>query len=245
MTQSEIKFIKSLSQQKYRKEHNAYLVEGNKNAKEWLESSLMIRYVVAEKEWIAENEALLKRHPEAVVREVAPFILEKVSTLHTVNEVLLVVEKPLQTKDTAVDGWILALEKIQDPGNMGTIIRTADWFGIRQIICSPDCVEIYNPKVVQSTMGGLLRVDVSYQPLDTYLENSPLPVYAACLGGKPITEFAQPKPGYILMGNESKGLSQRLLDMAQHKVTIPQIGQAESLNVAVATGIICASFLLK
>jgi TrmH family RNA methyltransferase len=245
MTQSEIKFIKSLSQQKYRKEYNAYLVEGNKNAKEWMESDAAIKYVVAEKDWLDRHAHLIQKHPEAMVREVPSYILEKVSTLHTVNEVLLVVAKPVSEVTNIIDNWTIALEKVQDPGNMGTIIRTAAWFGIKHILCSEDCVEIYNPKVVQATMGGLLQVQVSYQSLPSFFESCTMPIYAACLQGQSLGTFKQPNPGIILMGNESKGLSDELLQKAQYKVTIPQLGKAESLNVAVAAGIICASFLLQ
>jgi len=245
MTQSEIKFIRSLSQQKYRKEHNAYLVEGDKNAKEWLCSDAVIKYIIAESDWADQSGAWIQKHPEARVHIVETFILEKLSLLQTTNNVLLVVEKPDNTTGYIPhEGWSLMLDKIQDPGNMGTIIRTADWFGIRDIICSPDCVEVYNPKVVQSTMGSLLRVNIIYSDLTAFLVKNRKDTYAACLGGSPIETFKDPKPGYLLMGNESKGLSDAMLNIADHKVTIPKLGHAESLNVSVATGIICAAFLL-
>jgi TrmH family RNA methyltransferase len=139
-----------------------------------------------------------------------------------------------------VGQWSLYLEKIRDPGNMGTIIRTADWFGINQIFCSPDCVEIYNPKVVQASMGSLLRVRVTEMETASFLEQNTRPVYAAVLDGKDLRQLEQPEYGVIAMGNESQGLSSLLIDAANHKVMIPGSGGAESLNVAVATGILCA-----
>lgn len=245
MTQSEIKYIRSLSQQKYRKEHNAYLVEGDKNAKEWLLSDAVIKYIIAGQEWAFHSGALIQKHPEAKVYIVESFVLEKISSLQTANSVLLVAEKPPMADIVPQNGWSLVLEKIQDPGNMGTIIRTADWFGIKDIVCSHDCVEAYNPKVVQATMGSLLRVNIIYTDLVAFLDTYKRNLYAASLDGTDLQTFTKPEPGYILLGNESKGLSDTMLSRASHKITIPRIGNAESLNVSVAAGIICAAFLLK
>ena len=131
------------------------------------------------------------------------------------------------------------LDTIQDPGNLGTIVRCADWFGVQQIICSRDCVDLYNPKVVQSTMGSISRVQVVYEDLSTFIhDHSPIPVYAATLKGNDVSKLPTITEGIILIGNESKGIEPELLSMVSHHITIPRKGNAESLNAAVATGII-------
>jgi TrmH family RNA methyltransferase len=138
----------------------------------------------------------------------------------------------------------LALETIQDPGNLGTIIRIADWFGIPQVICSPDCVDAYNPKTIQATMGSIARVQVTESDITQLLQQTKVPAYAATLQGRNIVEFAPIKEGILLIGNESRGLSQAVLDLCTYKITIPRLGGAESLNAAVATGIICGRLLI-
>lgn len=244
MTKAQIKFFQALGRQKYRKEYNAYLVEGYKNAKEWLQSDCRISHIAASAEWIDQNRALIAAHPEAELITAAAFELEKISALQTAQDVVLVAEQKIQDGSMPPAGaWSLFLEKIQDPGNMGTIIRTADWFGIQHIICSEDCVEVYNPKVVQATMGSLLRVQIQEMNPLAFMEQNTQPLYAACLSGDDIRSFKNPVPGVIAMGNESRGLSDELIRAAQHKITIPRIGQAESLNVSVATGIICAALI--
>jgi TrmH family RNA methyltransferase len=244
MTKAQIKFIQSLSRQKYRKEYNAYLVEGDKNAKEWLMSDGHILQVVATAEWISQHEAFIQRHEGIEIIEAAPFELEKITVMQTAQLVVLVVQMPSSFAfQQPVGQWSLYLEKIQDPGNMGTIIRTADWFGINQIICSPDCVEIYNPKVVQASMGSLLRVRITEMETAQFLEQNTRPVYAAVLDGTDLRQLHQPEYGVIAMGNESQGLSALLINAANHKIMIPGAGGAESLNVAVATGILCAKIV--
>lgn len=246
MTKAQIKFIQSLSRQKYRKEYNAYLVEGDKNAKEWLQSGCRIQYIAANSSWFNINETLVKKHPEAEVIPAEDFELEKITSLQHAQQVVLVVENQAVLPFAPVKGqWSLFLEKIQDPGNMGTIIRTADWFGIRQIICSPDCVEIYNPKVVQASMGSLLRVNIWEMDTADFLQKNNQPLYAAYLGGSDIRSLKEPEPGVIAMGNESQGLSPLMATAATHKITIPGAGTAESLNVSVAAGILCAWLTLK
>ena len=246
ISKAQIKFIQALARQKYRKEYNLYLVEGDKNCKEWLSCSCTISKLYAVKEWVDKNQQLIEQHPETEVSVVEEFELEKITALKHPQQILMVVEKP-KWKELKLEDkeWVLFLEKIQDPGNMGTIIRTADWFGISKILMTPDCVEIFNPKVVQATMGSLLRLD--FFELDLHdlngLMNAQTPLYAACLQGKNIHEFKQAHPGIIAMGNESVGLSEELLQLADFKLTIPRIGAAESLNVAVATGILCASLI--
>jgi TrmH family RNA methyltransferase len=136
--------------------------------------------------------------------------------------------------------WCLALDDVQDPGNMGTIIRIADWFGIKHIACSPGCVDVYNPKVVQSAMGSHLRVQVHETELGDFIKGLGLPVFAATLHGENVYQLPKPGYGILLLGNESKGVSEELINIATRKVTIPGKGGAESLNVAVSAGILCA-----
>lgn len=245
MTKAQIKFIQSLSRQKYRKEHNAYLVEGDKNAKEWLQSGSAIRYIVAGRLWMDAHADLVRLHPETECVFAEDFELEKITGMQTAQLALLVVQQPDPHSFVSEKGaWSLYLEKIQDPGNMGSMIRTADWFGIRQVICSPDCVEVFNPKVVQASMGSLLRVKIVEMDSAQLLHEKEQLLYAAYLGGEDMRSLKQPEPGIIAMGNESRGLSALLADAADHKITIPGIGGAESLNVSVAAGILCAQLTL-
>lgn len=245
ISKNQIKYIRSLGQQKFRKEHNTYVVEGIKNAAEWLMAGVPIEYLVATEDWLKSNLSLyihLDRDQLLIATE-ADF--EKISGFKTPNEVLLTVPVPEAPRNTDFSNqWVLVLDRVQDPGNMGTIIRTADWFGIRHIVCSPECVDIYNPKVVQSTMGSFLRVAVHTQDLYMFLEtHKHIPSYAAVLGGQPLATLGQAPKGFIIMGNESKGISEEVQQLATTGITIPRIGEAESLNVSVATGIICHALI--
>ena len=132
------------------------------------------------------------------------------------------------------------MDGIQDPGNMGSIIRISDWFGIKNIVCSPDCVDVYNPKVIQAAMGSHLRVDFFEESLSDYLQMIKIPSFAAVLDGKTVYEMKRMDKAVLLIGNEGKGISEQLISMATHKVTIPSSGGAESLNAAISTGILCA-----
>jgi RNA methyltransferase, TrmH family len=160
--------------------------------------------------------------------------------LSTPNNVLAVFEKKIVTAPGTIKGKItIALDTIQDPGNFGTIIRTADWFGVEHIICSAGCADMYNPKVVQSTMGSLARVNIFYTDLTNWLqENNSFKKYAADLDGKNIGTIKNIKEAIIIIGNEGKGISNDVMKLVDEKITIPKIGDAESLNAAVATGII-------
>lgn len=246
MTKAQIKFIQSLGRQKYRKEHNLYLVEGDKNAQEWLRSGASIRYIAALPGWLTLHRALTAAHPEAEVLVAEAFELEKISSLQHAQQVLLVAEQHTPVPFVPLEGsWHLYLEKIQDPGNMGTIIRTADWFGITQVLCSPGCADVYNPKVVQASMGSLLRVAVTVLEPGDLLAVNTLPLYAASLHGSDMKASGPHRGGVIALGNESQGLSELLLQKADHALMIPRLGEAESLNVSVAAGILCAELLLS
>jgi len=240
ITNAQIKFIKSLAQAKNRELHKLYVAEGEKLAIEWLQSSANVQMIIATSLWISKNQSIISKHSSAQVFEVDEQTLARMSQLQTPNHVLLVVEYSSKMVIPKETGWTIALDTIQDPGNMGTILRIADWFGINTIICSPQCVDIYNHKVIQSGMGAHLRVAVEYKELDTFFKLNQLPVYAALLNGENLFQVKSKQAGIILIGNESKGIAPELLPFASHPITIPRIGGAESLNAGVATGIIAA-----
>lgn len=245
LSKTQSKYIRSLEMQKFRKECAAFIAEGDKIASEWLaDTNVQIQYIAALPGWAEQHKALIARHPEATVLIVTEAELEQISCLKTPNQVLLVVAIAEATAPV-VDGWCLALDGIRDPGNMGTILRIADWFGIRYIACSPDCVDVYSPKVVQSGMGAHLRTRIFETDLPAFIEQSPLPAIAAVLEGTSIYTFPRPESGILIIGNESKGISEVLQQLAQHKVTIPRYGGAESLNAGVSAGILCALLLQR
>jgi len=196
-------------------------------------------------EWLAHNEKLLQRYSGLEIFAVKDFELEKISLLTAPNNVLAVLKKKVQAIPVDITGKItLVLDTIQDPGNLGTIIRTADWFGIENIICSPACADMYNPKVVQSTMGSLARVNIFYTELEEWLhKNKKIKKYATALNGKNITALKNIKEAIIIIGNEGKGISDVVMNAVDEKITIPKIGAAESLNAAVATGIILSQLI--
>jgi len=244
ITNVQIKFIKSLALAKYREQHKLYVAEGDKLAMEWLQSDANVQMIIATSLWIIKNQSLISKHPAAKVYAVDIQTLARMSQLHTPNEVLLVVGYSDPIFNMTPSSWLLALDSIQDPGNMGTILRIADWFGIKNIICSPQCVDIFNHKVIQSGMGAHLRVGVQYMDFQEYFTTNTLPVYAALLEGNNLFTIHPKPPGVILIGNESKGIASDLIPFATHPITIPKIGGAESLNAGVATGII-AAFLIS
>ncbi len=235
------KYIQSLQHKKLRDELNLFIAEGPKLVPELLKTgAFACKEVFAVKEWLEENEKLLRSHDSTSFNEVEFFELEKISALTTPNQVLAVFEKRSPVVDIETKGSItLVLDTIQDPGNMGTILRIADWFGIQHLVCSVGSADIYNPKVVQGTMGSLGRVNVLYTDLVTWLQqNKGVKVYAASLQGKGLSSFGKLKEGIIIIGNEAHGISDEVMQLVNEKITIPRIGEAESLNAAVATGII-------
>jgi TrmH family RNA methyltransferase len=238
------KYIRSLQQQKYRKAHKAYVAEGEKIVLEYLKSTALVEYIAATPEFLQTHQFWVQRHPEATILSLRDFEFEKISGLKTNITALLVVKQSESERFELVPGqWSLLLDAVQDPGNMGTIIRIADWFGIQQVICLAGCVEVYNPKVVQAAMGSLLRVKISTIDPDLFFPNLQLPVYATVLDGENIRKSKSLQPGIIVMGNESQGISEAVKQYATHHIAIPGSGAAESLNVAVATGIICYALL--
>jgi TrmH family RNA methyltransferase len=240
LSKAQIKYIRSLTLQKFRNEFRVFAAEGEKMALEWLHSSTPIKLILATEIWVVSHRPEIENHPEAEVHIVKNTELEALSALKTPNEVMLVIPMPEQTDMPVMTEWCLALEDIRDPGNMGTIIRIADWFGIRHIACSPGCVDIYNPKVVQSAMGGHLRVNIHETELLPVLASSLLTKIAAVLDGESVYRLPRTNAAIIVIGNESKGLSKEMISAATIKASIPRRGGAESLNAGVSAGILCA-----
>jgi TrmH family RNA methyltransferase len=241
LSTNQIKKIRSLHQMKFRKELGLFIAEGPKIVEEMLHAHYRIESIYATEDWVEEKKVLVSgKHVEVV--KVTAKELQRISNLSTANTVLAVCRMPERDiKDIDdEDGLMLALDGIRNPGNMGTIIRTADWFGVKSIICSNDCVETFNPKVVQASMGSLARVKVYYTDLETYLKKCKLPVYATVLGGKSVWE-AKVDRGIFVIGNESGGIRGEVLKHAKHLISIPSSeGGAESLNAAVAAGVVLA-----
>lgn len=238
LSKSRIKYIQTLGQKKFRQQEGCFIAEGPKIVAELLEArSSSVVEVFALEDWIDESKALIGK---AACTVITVQELEKISQLSTPNRVLALVRQFDPSPVMRTKGRIiLALDGIRDPGNMGTILRTADWFGIGQVVCSEDSAEQYNPKVVQASMGSIARVNVWYTRLAPWLAlQKDNRIYAAVLEGTGMSEMMKPAEGILLIGNESKGISPELLALATDKITIPRKGKAESLNAAVATGII-------
>lgn len=237
LVKSQIKYIQSLGQKKYRDEAGLFIAEGNKLVNECLaEIPSHVLQVYATEKWITSNPA---KKPDGLIM-VTESEMERISQLTTPGPVLAVVKKMVMPVSLEWnENIILALDTIQDPGNLGTIIRIADWFGVGQIVCSHDCADLYNPKVVQATMGSLTRVKVIYTDIAALLAaEDGIIVYGAVLDGQDITTIPKPVKGIIVIGNEARGISENVLQLVNRKITISRKGRAESLNAAVATGII-------
>lgn len=241
-----VKYIQSLSHKKLRDEENRFVAESPKVVAELLLSgNCTCVMLCAVNSWLSENKNIFKNVSSENIYAIDDISIEKISLLKTPNKVVAIFEKKVQEKIPALDNKLsLMLDDIQDPGNLGTIIRIADWFGIANIICSDNCVDCYNPKVVQSTMGSIARVNIYYTSLISFLEkNKNISVYAAALSGASVAELSNISEGIILIGNEAHGISEELLKMVSQKITIPKYGYAESLNAAVATGIIVSHLI--
>lgn len=239
LSKSEVKYIQSLSQKKLRDDEGCFIVEGPKIVSEAITSpQAKIVKIYALEDWALKNTSL-----PAELEIITEPDLARISQLKTPNQVLAVVQKPDATKFILQKQWLcLALDGIQDPGNLGTIIRTADWFGVKQIICSMDSADAYNPKVVQSTMGSIFRIELLYTHLEAWMEqHSDISFYATALHGEPLKNFCRLNSGVIVIGNESKGVREGILSKVHRKITIERIGEAESLNAAVATGIVLSA----
>ncbi len=232
VAKSEIKFIKSLQQKKNRMEHGLFVAEGVKMVQDLLDSGLKVHSVYA-------TETDLYTGTTGKVSLVSAADLGRMSSLKNPNKGLAVFY--MRTGDNpGYEGFSVVLDDIQDPGNLGTIIRLCDWFGVDQLVCSRETVDCYNPKVLQATMGSIARVKISYTDLDAYLSSANCPVYGSYMSATPVYSAAMAKEGILVMGNEAHGISEKVKQYLTHEISIPaQEGSgAESLNVATATAIL-------
>lgn len=245
LSKAQIKYIQSLQHKKNRQKSSQYIAEGDKIVQELLQAGMPVKAVYATNSWLEQHRSLLNLLPADAVKEVDAAVLKQLSALTTPNNAMALLDMPpADTALPAAGTTVLALEAIQDPGNMGTLIRIADWFGIPQIICSPDCVDVYNPKTIQATMGSIARVRMAEHDIKELLQQTSLPSYAATLHGENIKGFNTINEGIILIGNEGRGLTEEVIALATHRITIPRLGGAESLNAAIAAGIICGRLLI-
>lgn len=237
VSKNQIKLITSLQQKKYRKQEQLFFAEGVKVVQELLHSNFELQDLFTTKQDFLTV-------PKNKVHAITEAELKKISALTTPNTCLAVFKIP-KAKEMVEKGLIVALDDVRDPGNLGTIIRLCDWFGIETLFCSEESVDIYNPKVVQATMGSISRVNVVYGNLETFLSQTKLPVFGTFMDGKNIYQEKLPKEGIIVMGNEANGISSSVEKLVSERIAIPRFGNlqvTESLNVATATAIILSEF---
>jgi len=250
LSKSQIKHVSSLKVKKYRELHGEFIAEGSKLVLELLVSKFSSIALYALKEWLNENK--LPTGTKCDVFEVTESEMSRITSLSTPSPCLLTLRTrnvPFDTKIAAKE-LVLMLDSIKDPGNLGTIIRTADWFGFKNIVCSPDTVDLYNPKTIQSTMGSIAHVQVSYQSLDVLLDklDKNISVYGSLLEGENILNKKLSSNGIIIIGNESKGISEKIRSYITEKIFIPgyqtdtALDKPESLNASIASAIICYEF---
>jgi TrmH family RNA methyltransferase len=245
LSKSQISLLKSLQNKKERNKHGLFLVEGYKSVIEFINSPYQIEAVYHTASF---GSNLLNLSRKINVCEISTSDLEKISSLNTPQQIAALVKIPVlpPLNNTLLkQKFSLVLDGVQDPGNMGTIIRTADWFGIKNIVCSNETVDVYNPKVVQASMGSLSRTAVFYTGIPDFLQQMGLPVFGALLNGENIYETNFGNEGLIVMGNEGNGVRTEVERQITRAVTIPRRGNAESLNVAIAAALFCSEISRK
>ncbi len=236
LSKNQIKLIKSLSQKKQRQQLGLFIVEGIKGISEFLNSDFELETLFTTK--------LVFDAPTDTIQEISEVDLKKISNLKNPNTALAVFKIPKQ-QNFSKTGLIIALDDVRDPGNLGTIIRLCDWYGVKDLVCSLSTVDCYNSKVVQATMGSLTRVNVNYLDLEVYLEANKTEVFGTFMNGENIYTTDLPKDGIVILGNEANGISGSILSKVKRQITIPQFGDnnsTESLNVANATAIVLSEF---
>lgn len=236
----EAKYIQSLHAKKKRDAEGVFVAEGDKVIREFLKEKFVPLKLFATENWLSQNPEI----QGAFVHTTSDDELQKAGFLKTPNQVLAIFSQKKDLKVVPKSAWVLLLDEIQDPGNLGNIIRTADWFGWENIIASKDCADMYNPKVVQASMGSLARVQVSYEDLEKFMRETHLPIYGAMLSGENIQTMPKQEEGILIIGNEGKGIHESLQKYITKRITIPKKGGAESLNAATAFAVI-ASHLMK
>ncbi|MFD2529396.1 TrmH family RNA methyltransferase [Polaribacter marinaquae] len=237
ISKNQLKLITSLSQKKYRQKHNLFIAEGIKVVNELLKSSFEVATL------FCTNDYETNLTEDKIVR-IDETDLKKISSLKSPNKVLGLFKIPKLNSINA-SGLIVALDAINDPGNLGTIIRLCDWYGVTQLICSTDTVDCFNQKVVQASMGSLTRIAINYVNLEAYLNETHLPTYIADMDGDNVYKTQLPAEGILIMGNEANGVSNQIKKIISNKISIPRFGEVqetESLNVATATAILLSEF---
>ncbi len=236
LSRNQLKLITSLQRKKYRTKYNLFVAEGTKVVEEYLNSDYELEQL------FCVDDSLYKKIGE--ITQISETELNKISSLVNPNNVLALFKIPRE-ETLKKEGLILVLDQINDPGNLGTIMRLCDWFGVDQLICSSDTVDCYNAKAIQASMGSLARLSVVYTNINIYLENSTLPKFAASMEGASLYEFTLPKKAILIMGNEANGIADSTLKFVNQTIAIPRFGklrQTESLNVASATAILLSEF---
>ena len=237
VSKNQIKLITSLQQKKYRQKHQLFIAEGVKVIQELLDSNLILEHLF-------QTQALFNTVKISKKTLISESDLKKITCLSTPNNCLALFKIPI-LKTIFSSGLILALDDVRDPGNLGTIIRLCDWFGITQLICSEQTVDLYNPKVIQATMGSMARVSVTYLNLEDYLSTVNLPIFGTFMEGKNVYQEKLPQEAILLLGNEANGISSALEKIISNKISIPRFGKlqkTESLNVATAAAIFISEF---
>lgn len=237
LSKNQLKLITSLSQKKYRQKHKLFLAEGVKVVNEFLGSNIELQQLFTTSDFNVDVDS-------TKLQEISATDLKKISNLKTPNKVVGVFKIPEHQKLDS-KGLMVALDGINDPGNLGTIIRLCDWFGVENLVCSKETVDCYNPKVVQASMGSLTRVNINYLDLSEFLATTNLATFIADMDGENVYKKKLPKEGILIMGNEANGISADIKKIVSHKVSIPRFGtlqETESLNVATATAILLSEF---
>jgi TrmH family RNA methyltransferase len=240
LSKQHIKYLNALSRKKDRQKYGQFLVEGEKSVMELLNSTFKVIRIYQ----LPSLSYDLSAYQNIEIIECSAQELERISTLKNTSGIIALAEIPeVHERRISTSKWYIALDRINDPGNLGTIIRIADWFGIEEVLCSRDTVELYNPKTLMACMGSFARVRVRYCDLELVLSDARLNLYYALLGGEDLSKMHASAPGIIVIGNEANGIQSSLLDLPHQSVTIPGSGQAESLNAAISAGIICYSLI--
>lgn len=248
LTQKQLKYFSSLKIKKFRDAENLFLAEGEKLVSEILHSGLKVQHLLASSDWIEKHGSAHTVWAE----EISLRDLKKISTLSTPPGIVAVVQKPNHQflPEKLENELSIFLDTVQDPGNLGTILRIADWFGINQVVCSPGCADVFNPKTIQASMGAICRVKTpTAEAKNLERLSAKMPVYGTFLSGENLYYTQTPAHGIVVMGNEAHGISPKTARWVSHKLFIPPYPagaqRSESLNVAVATAIVCAEFRRK
>lgn len=237
VSKNQIKLITSLQQKKFRQIHQLFIAEGVKVIQELLQSNFVLEHL-----YVTQN--IFETISSDKKTQISEQDLKRISCLSTPNNCLALFQIPEQ-KPRNDKGLIVALDDIRDPGNLGTIVRLCDWYGIDQMVCSEQTVDVYNPKVVQATMGSISRVSVAYLDLEKYLKRASAPIFGTFMDGKNVYKENLPQEGILVLGNEANGISEKIEKLVSDRLAIPRFGdlqQTESLNVATATAIFLSEF---